>query len=416
MVGVQGKICEVESSRAALPLAALAVFCDCATMFFPAMNALFVLLAASEASAGGALGLDVGGSDSVIALARRGGIDIVANEASRRQTPTVVAFDGRRRWAGEGALPQRTADPPNAVAETKQLLGRSAASARALRPAPTAALVDSDGDGSDAAGDAVVRVEYLGSVRRFSAVQLLAMLLHELVATAEREAGAALAEAAVAIPAHFGLVERQAVLDAAVVAGVQCVRLLTDGAAVALDYALSRPLGDETRVVCFVDGGYAGVQVSVARVSQSEVAILAYADAIDAGGQACRRPLLQPAVPARRQNTKCPAGRGRPNLKPRSVPSPSPRGMWITLSEAPPGHRRNRPPRPPPTSAALLPAAPPRVGSRPAATRALRCGVRGRPWRCAGRALRWPAGGAAASRLREGAPDSLCESRGAHHC
>ena len=64
-----------------------------------------------------------------------------------------------------------------------------------------------------------------------------------------------LAEAAVAIPAHFGLVERQAVLDAAVVAGVQCVRLLTDGAAVALDYALSRPLGDETRVVCFVDGG-----------------------------------------------------------------------------------------------------------------------------------------------------------------
>ena len=109
--------------------------------------------------------------------------------------------------------------------------------------------------------------------------------------------------AAVAIPAHFGLVERQAVLDAAVVAGVQCVRLLTDGAAVALDYALSRPLGDETRVVCFVDGGYAGVQVSVARVSQSEVAILAYADAIDAGGQACRRLLLQPAVPARRQNT-----------------------------------------------------------------------------------------------------------------
>ena len=56
--------------------------------------------------AGGALGLDVGGSDSVIALARRGGIDIVANEASRRQTPTVVAFDGRRRWAGEGALPR----------------------------------------------------------------------------------------------------------------------------------------------------------------------------------------------------------------------------------------------------------------------------------------------------------------------
>ena len=139
------------------------------------MLIMLVMVAPTAPAGGGALGLDIGGSDSVVALARRGGVDIVANEATRRQTPTVVAFGSRRRWVGEGAMPQRTTDPPNAVAETKQLLGRNTATT-------TAVLNGSDG----ADGEAVVRVEYLGSVRGFSAVQLLAMLLHELVATAER--------------------------------------------------------------------------------------------------------------------------------------------------------------------------------------------------------------------------------------
>ena len=85
---------------------------------------MLVMVAPTAPAGGGALGLDIGGSDSVVALARRGGVDIVANEATRRQTPTVVAFGSRRRWVGEGAMPQRTTDPPNAVAETKQLLGR----------------------------------------------------------------------------------------------------------------------------------------------------------------------------------------------------------------------------------------------------------------------------------------------------
>ena len=71
--------------------------------------------------------------------------------------------------------------------------------------------------------------------RAFSPAQLLAMLLHHLRAIAEREHGQPLQECALAVPAHFGAAQRQAVLDAVEVAGLHCVRLISDGAAAALD-------------------------------------------------------------------------------------------------------------------------------------------------------------------------------------
>ena len=55
-------------------------------------------------SASGALGIDVGSANSVVAVTRRGGVDVVANEATRRQTPSVVAFDERRRFKDRGIL------------------------------------------------------------------------------------------------------------------------------------------------------------------------------------------------------------------------------------------------------------------------------------------------------------------------
>lgn len=153
-------------------------------------------------SASGALGIDVGSANSVVAVTRRGGVDVVANEATKRQTPSVVAFDERRRFMGESASALRSSRPSGCVAGSKALLG-------------------CDDTGTD-------QVDYLGRKRTFSPIQIFAMLLHHLHVTAEREHGSALPECALAVPAHWGAAQRQAVLDAAEVAGTRCVRLISD--------------------------------------------------------------------------------------------------------------------------------------------------------------------------------------------
>jgi molecular chaperone DnaK (HSP70) len=226
--------------------------------------ALLLCCLCPAASASGALGIDVGSSSSVIAIARRGGVDVVSNEATRRQTPSVVAFDERRRYMGESASALRSSRPRGCVAESKALLaGRGAASA--------------------------VEVDYLGSTRELSPVQIYAMLLHHLRTTAEREHASPLPECALAVPAHYGAEQRRAVLDAVEVAGMRCVRLISDGAAAALDYVMGRRAelpADADRCVAFVDAGASGVQVAVVRMRQDRLQLLSHAHAEGAGGAA----------------------------------------------------------------------------------------------------------------------------------
>ena len=67
----------------------------------------------------GTLGLDFGSANSVVAVARRGGVDVLTNEATRRQTPSVVTFDDTRRFMGESASAQRTSRPHSSIADSK---------------------------------------------------------------------------------------------------------------------------------------------------------------------------------------------------------------------------------------------------------------------------------------------------------
>ena len=113
------------------------------------------------------------------------------------------------------------------------------------------------------------------------------MLLHKLRTCAERELASGPCDSvAIAVPLHFSAARRQAVLDAAAIAGLKGVRLLSDGAAAAIDYALGRPdLPTDTDLhVAFVDAGHAGVQVCVVALRKDSLRVLSHAYAADAGG------------------------------------------------------------------------------------------------------------------------------------
>ena len=274
------------------------------------INRSFLVLATFPKLTRCALGLDVGGANSVVATARQGGVDVLVNEASCRQTPSMVAFDERRRLLGQGAASQQASSPANCVAEIKALIGLSLEAARNSQPQPSASIVEAKGKG----GGCLIEVRLRGEVRRFSATQLLAMLLHQLQRCAELEIGAAASsECTIAVPLHFTPSKRQAVLDAAAVAGLRGTRLISDGAAVALDYALGRPglPADEDHLVAFVDAGYAGVQICIVAIRRDSLRLLSHAFAPGTGG-AVRLPC---ARTTRATSCLC-----RSTHKPRSAP------------------------------------------------------------------------------------------------
>ena len=248
-----------------------------------ALLPLLLALALRSVAASGALGVDLGSESSLVATARRGGIDVLVNEASRRSTLSVVGFDARQRLHGQDAAAQQVRSPHDCVADVKGLLGkrRLEAAKRALRR-PCPELVS----GESADSPPLLEVQLRGEARRFSATQLLALLLHRLQRSAEREAGEPITECTIAVPLHFGSAQRRAVLDAAEIAGLKSCRLISDGAAAALDYALGRPQlpKDTDHHVAFVDAGHAGVQVCIVRVRSESLHILGHAYAPDAGG------------------------------------------------------------------------------------------------------------------------------------
>ena len=101
-----------------------------------------LLLATLPALTHCALGVDIGGANSAVATARQGGVDVLVNEASRRQTPSMVAFDERRRLLGQGAASQQTSSPANCVAEIKALIGLTFDAAQKSQPQPSATMSD----------------------------------------------------------------------------------------------------------------------------------------------------------------------------------------------------------------------------------------------------------------------------------
>ena len=242
---------------------------------------LLILFNLSTVDAG-VFGVDLGGANSVVATARRGGVDVLVNEASRRQTPSTVAFDERQRLLGQSAASQQTKSPADCVADLKAIIGLSLDDARLALRSPSPELVA----GKAADADPLVEVKLRGKARRFSATQLLAMLLYQLHRCAEREADDALTECTIAVPLHFSAAQRRSVLDAAEIAGLKSCRLISDGAAAALDYALGRSdlPTDSDHHVAFVDAGHMGVQVCVVRMRRDSLSVLSHSYAAGAGG------------------------------------------------------------------------------------------------------------------------------------
>ncbi|KAF2193090.1 heat shock protein Hsp88 [Zopfia rhizophila CBS 207.26] len=222
------------------------------------------------------VGVDLGTLNTVIAVARNRGVDVITNEVSNRATPSLVGFGPKSRYIGEAAKNQEISNLKNTVSSLTRLAGRSLKDpdVQVEKDFVSAPLVDVN-------GQVGAEVTYLGKKEQFTATQLVAMFLTKVKQTASAELKLPVSDIVVSCPPWYTDAQRRSLLDAAEIAGLKCLRLINDATATALGYGITKldlPGPEEKpRRVCFIDIGHSNYVVSVVEFRKGELAVKATA-------------------------------------------------------------------------------------------------------------------------------------------
>jgi len=233
------------------------------------------------------VGIDFGNESCFVAVARAGGIEVIINDYSQRDTPSCVAFTSKNRLMGTSAKNQIITNINSTVFAFKRLIGlrfEDQLVAEEQKYLPYTLVPTSD-------GEVGFRVWYLGDETVFSIRQVVAMLLTKLKEIAEAALECKVFECVLAVPYFFTDAQRRALLEAASIANLQVLRLLNEPSAAAVAYGLYRSSTDlpnpdqPPRHVAFVDFGYSALQVAVAAFHKGKVKMLATSFDPNIGGR-----------------------------------------------------------------------------------------------------------------------------------
>ncbi|XP_028838778.1 heat shock 70 kDa protein 4-like [Denticeps clupeoides] len=231
------------------------------------------------------VGFDVGFQSCYVAVARSGGIETIANEYSDRCTPAFVSFGPHNRFIGAAAKNQVVTNCKNTVQAFKRFHGRAFNDpyVQSTKPGLVYDLSQMPN------GSVGIKVRYMDEEKVFSIEQVSAMLLTKLKETAEAALKKPVADCVISVPSFFTDAERRSLVDAAQIAGLNCLRLMNETTAVALAYGIYKqdlPGPEEKpRTVVFVDLGHAGYQVSACAFNKGKLKILASAHDAELGGK-----------------------------------------------------------------------------------------------------------------------------------
>ena len=212
------------------------------------------------------VGIDLGNLNTVVAVARNRGIDVIVNETSNRATPSLVSFGAKQRYLGEAAKTQEVSNFKNTVASLKRIIGRPFSDPELLsveKKFVNAALVEAE----EPKGSTAASVYFQDDQRSFSFTQLAAMFLVQVKDFTSAELKIPVSDCVISCPTWFTDHQRRATLDAASIAGLNCVKLMNDTTAAALGYGITKTDLPEAetkpRIVTFVDLGHSSYQVAV---------------------------------------------------------------------------------------------------------------------------------------------------------
>src|SRR5881227_4490596 len=195
------------------------------------------------------LGIDLGTTNSVMAIIEAGEPTVIENTEGSRLTPSVVAVNPKtnERLVGQVAKRQAITNPENTIFSVKRFMGRKFDDVevqKALKVVPYKVSKASNGD---------VRVVLNG--KEYSPPEISAMILQKLKADAEAKLGEKITQAVITVPAYFNDTQRQATKDAGKIAGLEVLRIINEPTAASLAYGLDKQGKDEMIAVYDLGGG-----------------------------------------------------------------------------------------------------------------------------------------------------------------
>ncbi|KAF0208282.1 MAG: molecular chaperone DnaK [Actinomycetota bacterium] len=198
------------------------------------------------------IGIDLGTTNSAVAVLEGGEPAIIVNAEGDRTTPSVVAFrkDGER-IVGKSAKNQAITNPENTIKSIKRFIGRKFEETTSER-GTIAYTVEKGKDGR-----AVVAIEG----KHYTPEEISAMILQKLKADAEAYLGETVTQAVITVPAYFNDSQRQATKDAGKIAGLEVMRIINEPTAAALAYGLDKGHHDQTVLVFDLGGGTFDVSI-----------------------------------------------------------------------------------------------------------------------------------------------------------
>jgi molecular chaperone DnaK len=208
------------------------------------------------------IGIDLGTTNSVVAVMEGGEPTVIANLEGTRTTPSVVAFQGENRLVGAPAKRQAVTNPKRTVASIKRFMGRRHREVADEEKLVAYKLVGGPED--------LVKVEI--DAKTYTPPEISAMILANLKEAAEQYLGERVKKAVITVPAYFNDSQRQATKDAGTIAGLEVARIINEPTAATLAYGLDKK---ESGRVAVYDLGGGTFDISILEIGDGVFEVLA---------------------------------------------------------------------------------------------------------------------------------------------
>src|SRR5213596_1235130 len=211
------------------------------------------------------IGIDLGTTNSCVAIMETGDPNVLANAEGSRTTPSVVAFtDSGERLVGQIARRQAITNPENTIFAVKRLIGRRSDDPMVQKAAKVLPYKVVRNDNGDA------WVEIRG--KQYSPAEISAFILQKMKQTAEDYLGEKVTEAVITVPAYFNDSQRQATKDAGRIAGLEVKRIINEPTAASLAYGLDKKKDEKIAVYDFGGGTF---DISILEVGEGVIEVKA---------------------------------------------------------------------------------------------------------------------------------------------
>ena len=230
-------------------------------------------------------GVDFGCLNSTVAVTRNGGVDVILNEVSKRETSTFVSLGDDERFLGESGLDKAVRKAKDTVGCIKRFIG-ARASDPSLEAEKRFIYCDTSADKDDRL---MFDLNYNGETKSFYPEQILAMFLGQLSRYVDREAvadgavtGTHVKDCVITVPCWYTMEQRKLVIQACEIANLNCMSLINETSAAGIDYGIFRGTSlpekeEDAQTVAIVDVGYSCATVTIANFWKGNMKVLTHA-------------------------------------------------------------------------------------------------------------------------------------------